>query len=217
MSEIFNPWSLPRPPIREDERDYTDPRHPGISVRLRFRELNPFSEGQAIELYGKYVDKFIKPQATGNGKEPTQQLLPTPEPILLNETTLDNLVTLLAQQVAISPDIPKYSITEWCGFAVNMPTAFREMVKVCRELNAPLKEKEEGNELAPEAGSGEQLSIQQSEQDPLTQTGCSTSPDALVASLKRSELSLDTSTLRMGTMGPIPENLTSASSETTPP
>src|SRR5438105_3070035 len=110
----FNPWTLPRPEMREDERDYTDRRHPGVVVRVRFRELNPFLEGQALRLYGEYYDKWVRPKSIGNGKEPSPQLLPTPSPILLNEVILDQMVLLQAMHVPKEGQ-PKYGLIEWSG------------------------------------------------------------------------------------------------------
>src|SRR5436190_435341 len=109
MSEVFNPWSLPRPDLREDEREYTDRRHPGASVKIRFREMNPILEGEALRLYGEYFDKWVKPKGGGNGREPTPQVLPTPIPVRINEVVLDQFVMLQAMH---TPDegTPKYGI-----------------------------------------------------------------------------------------------------------
>jgi hypothetical protein len=182
--EQFNPWTLPRPEIREDERDYTDSRHPGLKVRIRFRELNPFTEGQALRLYGEYYERYVKPKSTGNGKEPTPQLLPTPTPVLLNELILDDLVLLQAMHVPLEGQ-KKYGLIEWSGFAVNMPTAYREMVRTCKELNRE-PEQDSGNVQTPENTASGESSNPLSSTTTLTPNGCSTSADASEASHEHS-------------------------------
>jgi hypothetical protein len=213
MSELFNPWSLPRPEIREDEREYTDPRHPDVAVRLRFRELNPFSEGQALRLYGEYYEKFIKPKSTGNGKEPTPQLLPTPVPVLLNELILDDLVLLQAMHVPAAGQ-KKYGLIEWSGFAVNMPAAYREMVRVCKELNRE-PEQDSGNVQTPENTASGESSNPLSSTTIHTPNGCSTSADASGASREHSEESQSGSESPMGNAERTQELSIPASSATT--
>jgi hypothetical protein len=211
--EQFNPWTLPRPEIREDEREYTDPRHPDVTVRLRFRELNPFSEGQALRLYGEYYERYVKPKSTGNGKEPTPQLLPTPTPVLLNELILDDLVLLQAMHVPKEGQ-KKYGLMEWSGFAVNMPTAYREMVRTCKELNRE-PEQDSGNAETPENTASGESSNPLSSTTTLIPNGCSTSADASGASPEHSEESQSGSESPLGNAERIPEPSIPASSATT--
>jgi hypothetical protein len=211
--EQFNPWTLPRPEIREDERDYTDARHPGLKVRIRFRELNPFTEGQALRLYGEYYERFIKPKSTGNGKEPTPQLLPTPTPVLLNELILDDLVLLQAMHVPQEGQ-KKYGLMEWSGFAVNMPTAYREMVRTCKELNRE-PEQDSGNVQTPENTASGESSNPLSSTTTLIPNGCSTSVDASGASHEHSEESPSGSESPLGNAERTQELSIPASSGTT--
>lgn len=149
----LNPYALPRPELKVEERAFTDPLQPGAEpLKLRLRAL----DGVDRLKIGAAAAELAKEWAPVEEGGPFQQFM-LPDGELFEPTQeLFNTVAALTMMEVPDPDDQPYNLIGWIGVAKRMPNAWTQICQWAGELTTPGSNRRarQGNSPADEGNSG---------------------------------------------------------------
>lgn len=127
-----NPYTLPRPKLRQETRTFTDPAQPGVEITLTFRALDGL---EALKVGGdarRLIEEWAPSEANGFISH-----IPLPDGELLepSEDLLQTVAMLVKMQVPPGEGDLPYDLIAWLGVATRFPSAWLKILEWAGELS----------------------------------------------------------------------------------
>lgn len=123
----INPFSLTRPPMIVEEKQFEDPGQPGQLLTLKLKQLDNAEQAHALELGESIALEFL-------GSDQDEELKPTRSPLFVDGTVIKgsrflyrNVAVIWAMQVVDNED-DRYTTDQLLALSVTMPIAWRQVI-----------------------------------------------------------------------------------------